>query len=131
MVCLSDLSSLIWLHPVQLELLTGASRSAFEATRVTRYEKGDHQRRHFDARDGRSADDGSANNLADASLGLDSALGPGQRLVQCLVYLNDMPPGGGGETKFFHPMLKGLQVCLAGPPQAYSCFFTSMSHLLL
>merc|ERR1712187_435919 len=36
--------------------------------------------------------------------------GGGQRLVQCLVYLNDVPKKDGGSTKFHHETLNGLEV---------------------
>jgi len=82
----------------KLESVTGRSRRAFEPTLVTRYLRGDRQRRHFDAR-----------VRGDGAYGEFSS-GMGQRLIQCVVYLNDMPEGGGGETMFHHPSLRGLKV---------------------
>jgi len=84
----------------QIERLTGRSRKAFENPLVTRYREGDRQRRHFDARlsgDAELAEFVTAGHL-------------GQRLVQCVVYLNDVPAGHGGETRFLHPSLQDLKV---------------------
>lgn len=39
-----------------------------------------------------------------------NAVAGGQRLVQCVVYLNTLSKGGGGGTAFHHPCLKGLIV---------------------
>lgn len=67
---------------------------------MTRYREGDRQRRHFDARlsgDAELAEFVTAGHL-------------GQRLVQCVVYLNDVPAGHGGETRFLHPSLQDLKV---------------------
>ena len=86
-------------HDVQIEKITGRSRACFEPTLVTRYRPGDRQRRHFDTP-----------LPGDESLEDFESSGLGQRLVQCVVYLNDLPEGGGGETMFHHPDLSGLKV---------------------
>jgi hypothetical protein len=84
----------------QIELLTGRSRRSFERPLVTRYLEGDQQRRHFDAR-----------VKGDSALGDFTGSGQlGQRLVQCVVYLNDVPTSCGGETSFLHPDFRGLKV---------------------
>eukprot|EP00466_Bigelowiella_natans_P001629 jgi/Bigna1/140231/aug1.55_g14939 len=95
-------------HPAKLahesflrkaQTLFGASRSKFERPTVTRYTKGQGQAVHSDA-------------YPPASVGEEEAYqrGGGQRLAQCLVYLNDVPKEDGGSTKFFHPSVGNLEV---------------------
>lgn len=64
-----------------------------------RYFTGEYQRVHFDARPPGDSQ-GAADWLAAG----------GQRLVQCVVYINSMTAEQGGSTAFHHPLLKGLAV---------------------
>jgi hypothetical protein len=66
---------------------------------VTRYQRGQYQRLHFDARP--AGDPDGLKQFLEAG---------GQRLVQVVVYLNSLQPDQGGETRFFNPLLKGLAV---------------------
>eukprot|EP00467_Chlorarachnion_reptans_P016312 CAMPEP_0114503692 /NCGR_PEP_ID=MMETSP0109-20121206/9790_1 /TAXON_ID=29199 /ORGANISM="Chlorarachnion reptans, Strain CCCM449" /LENGTH=401 /DNA_ID=CAMNT_0001681751 /DNA_START=191 /DNA_END=1396 /DNA_ORIENTATION=- len=76
-----------------------ARRKQFERPTVTRYQKGQGQAVHSDAYP--PAEPGKLQEYL---------AGGGQRLAQCLVYLNDVPSADGGSTKFFHPVLNGLEV---------------------
>lgn len=70
-----------------------------EVPLVTRYAVGEYQRVHVDARPPGDSQ-GAASWLAAG----------GQRLVQCVAYLDDMDAAAGGATAFHHPLLKGLAV---------------------
>jgi prolyl 4-hydroxylase len=48
----------------------------------------------------------------------------GQRLAQCVVYLNTLPQEAGGATRFHHPALGGLSV---QPRQGDALLFFSAS----
>merc|ERR1719453_2977948 len=95
-------------HPAKLahekllsraEDLCFAQKAQFEKVKVTRYLKGAGQDVHADAY--APPEPGKEEEyLADG----------GQRLAQCLVYLNDVPKEDGGSTKFFHPSVNGLEV---------------------
>lgn len=82
------------------EDLCVASRSQFEPVTVRRYRKGQGTIAHVDARcpppPGKLLEEYFASG--------------GQRLVQCMLYLSDVPSKEGGATKFLHPSLRGLRV---------------------
>jgi collagen type III alpha len=95
-------------HPARLahesllsraENLCFAQQARFEKVKVTRYLKGAGQDVHADA-------------YAPPEPGKEKEYlaGGGQRLAQCLVYLNDVPKEDGGSTKFYHPSVNGLAV---------------------
>jgi len=75
------------------------NRAKFERPTLTRYQKGEGQAVHADAYP--PAEPGKREEYL---------RGGGQRLAQCLIYLNDIPTEDGGGTKFFHPSLNGLTV---------------------
>eukprot|EP00746_Dinoflagellata_sp_MGD_P166453 gnl/MRDRNA2_/MRDRNA2_96336_c0_seq1.p1 gnl/MRDRNA2_/MRDRNA2_96336_c0~~gnl/MRDRNA2_/MRDRNA2_96336_c0_seq1.p1 ORF type:complete len:442 (+),score=78.34 gnl/MRDRNA2_/MRDRNA2_96336_c0_seq1:75-1400(+) len=104
----TGLGSLEEQHPAKLahesllsraENLCFAQRPQFETVKVTRYLKGAGQAVHADAYG--PAEPGKEKEYFAEG---------GQRLAQCLVYLNDVPKEDGGSTKFFHPSLNGLAV---------------------
>lgn len=78
-----------------LSLTTGSHA----VSTLCRYCQGEYQRVHLDARPPGDSQGASAWLAAG-----------GQRLVQCVVYLNSMTPSQGGSTAFHHPALKGLAV---------------------
>lgn len=84
----------------RLGRLLVADPRRFERPTVTRYVAGEEQRVHSDARIAGDTPERLAEYAASG----------GQRLVQCVVYLNDVPADGGGATKFYHPSLGGLTV---------------------
>lgn len=70
---------------VACERLLCSGRSRFEATTVIRYGQGSRLAPHFDANRAASAEDGARG---------------GQTLATVLCYLNDVPEGAGGRTRF-------------------------------
>jgi hypothetical protein len=73
------------------EELCYARQTQFERVKVTRYQKGGGQAVHADAY--APPEPGKEEEyLAEG----------GQRLAQCLIYLNDVPKEDGGSTKFWH-----------------------------
>ena len=70
---------------------------SIEPLQLVKYAPGQYFKKHHDL--GELFDDGSID------LPSKSAFSPPRRLVTILVYLNDVPPGLGGETQF--PLLKG------------------------
>eukprot|EP00747_Dinoflagellata_sp_TGD_P167794 gnl/TRDRNA2_/TRDRNA2_192911_c0_seq1.p1 gnl/TRDRNA2_/TRDRNA2_192911_c0~~gnl/TRDRNA2_/TRDRNA2_192911_c0_seq1.p1 ORF type:complete len:449 (+),score=65.06 gnl/TRDRNA2_/TRDRNA2_192911_c0_seq1:147-1349(+) len=81
------------------EKLCFARRTQFERPTVTRYQKGGRQDVHSDAY-----------HPPEPGKEEEYLAGGGQRLAQCLVYLNDVPKEDGGSTKFFHPSVNELAV---------------------
>ncbi|KAL4427879.1 hypothetical protein ABPG75_001968 [Micractinium tetrahymenae] len=79
--------------------LLGTPADRLEPPTVTRYERGQYQRRHFDARP--DGDPAGLKQFLEAG---------GQRLVQVVVYLNTLDREQGGGTHFSHPCMDGLTV---------------------
>ncbi|KAL4442088.1 hypothetical protein ABPG77_011349 [Micractinium sp. CCAP 211/92] len=79
--------------------LLGTPIDRLEPPTVTRYERGQYQRRHFDARP--DGDPAGLKTFLEAG---------GQRLVQIVVYLNTLEREQGGGTHFHHPCMDGLTV---------------------
>ncbi|PSC76020.1 alpha beta-hydrolase [Micractinium conductrix] len=78
-------------------VLLGAPADRLEPPTVTRYRRGEYQRKHFDARP--DGDPAGLKQFLEAG---------GQRLVQVVVYLNEVEGGGG--TRFHHPLFRGLTI---------------------
>eukprot|EP00877_Chromochloris_zofingiensis_P004495 jgi/Chrzof1/14046/Cz08g22140.t1 len=83
----------------QLSKVLDMPSTRFELPLITRYRRGEQQRVHVDARP--PGDSQGVQEFLKCG---------GQRLVQCVVYLNTLSKGGGGGTAFHHPCLKGLIV---------------------
>ncbi|CAG9466945.1 unnamed protein product [Pedinophyceae sp. YPF-701] len=80
--------------------LIDTPESHLEEPMVTRYQEGDYQLTHIDAR---TAGDMGEDMEAFMARG-------GQRLVQCVCYLSGDDEGTGGATSFDHPCMEGLKV---------------------
>lgn len=79
--------------------LLGTPIDRLEPPTVTRYQRGQYQRVHFDARP--DGDPAGLKQFLEAG---------GQRLVQVVVYLNTLEGGQGGGTHFSHRCMDGLTV---------------------
>lgn len=88
----------------RVQALTGApSLQHLEPPLLTRYREGDGQSVHIDSHERPGPD-------ADAEALQSFRAKGGQRIVQCLVYLNSVSEEAGGATKFHHPSLEDLRV---------------------